>query len=390
MKKTFAVLLACIMLLASIPFTVSAAEVIKITTDTNYTENIAINAGETIEIEANVTISAELENNGTIIIYNGGSLTVISGGKLENYGNIEVRTGGKLDVINGGIFNNYVTIPGSFSRTYDWKDTWNRQPLTVQFDVAYYMYRQGDTDDAYADIKNYTNFLVADETVAVPYGEELFIMVVPRIGPKQEGEWVGAERLKLKVGSSTIGVTTVLDTESENAVRLPEYGAVFTVVPSNSFKVEVASTEYKDIVKIFDIALPQTEGYYVITDKNEVNNVKVEFGKTLSFRVVLEPDYDKSEPSVYVNTIYMEPADFGYYRVAGPMESEGFATAGGVQDHLVITVMGVASNESQEQMSSLVLMLQEIFSIIQEIFSYFTSLFTGFGTLGGGTTDSIV
>ena len=384
MKKTIAVLLACLMLLASIPFTVSAAE---ISSDTNYTEATSIAAGATLDIWADVTVSNKFENYGTIVIHNGGSLTVIKGGLLENHGDIVVKTGGNLDVTGGGELNNYVTIPASFSRTYGWKETWCRQELTVQFDTYYYMYQQGDTDDAYANIENYTRPLTEDTTVAVPYGDELFVMVVPRIGPKQDGEWVAAERLQLNVGSSTIGVTTIVDTESENQVRLPEYGAVFTVIPTNAFEIEVKSTDYDDIVKIFDIALPKTEAYYVITDKNDVDNVKVEFGDTLSFRVVLEPEYDKSEVFVYVNSIYMEPQEFGYYRVAGPMQSDGFATAGGVQDHLTITVMGVASNESKEQMSSLVLMLQEIFSIIKEFFSYFTSLFSGLGSLGG---DSLI
>ena len=166
---------------------------------------------------------------------------------------------------------------------------------------------------------------------------------------------------------------------------MPEYGAVFTVVPTNAFKIEVTSTEYDDIVKIFDITLPKTEAYYVITDKNEVERVDVEFGKTLSFRVVLEEEYDKSDYYVYVNSLYQEPADFGYYRIAGPLTSDGFATAGGVQDDLTITVMGVTSNESQEQLSGIVAMLQEIFSIIKEIFSYFTSIFDGLGSIGGET-----
>lgn len=384
MKKTIAVLLACLMLLASIPFTVSAAE---INVDTNYDQPTTNATGATLDIWANVTVSSTFTNNGTIVIHNGGSLTVINGGLLENHGDIVVKTGGNLDVISGGNLNNYVTIPASFSRTYGWKETWCRQELTVQFDTYYYMYKMGDTDDAYANIENYVRPLTQDTTVAVPYGDELFVMVVPRIGPKGDGEWVAAERLQLNVGTSTIGVTTILDTESENQVRLPEYGAVFTVIPTNAFTIEVKSTAYDDIVKIFDIALPKTEAYYVITDKNDVDNVKVEFGDTLSFRVVLEPEYDKSDIFVYVNSIYMEPQEFGYYRVAGPMMSDGFATAGGVQDHLTITVMGVASNESQEQMSSLVLMLQEIFSIIKEFFSYFTSLFTGFGSLGG---DSLI
>lgn len=385
MKKTIAVLLACLTLLACIPFSVSAAE---ITVDTNYDTATTIAAGSTLDIWANVTVSAKFENYGTIVVHNGGALTVINGGLLENHGDIVVKTGGNLDVIGGGNLNNYVTVPKSFSRTYGWKETWCRQELTVQFDTYYYMYQQGDTDDAYANIENYTRPLVSDTTVAVPYGDELFVMVVPRIGPKQDGEWVDASRLQLNVGSSTIGVTTIVDTESENQIRLPEYGAVFTVVPTNAFEIEVKSTDYDDIVKIFDIALPRTEAYYVITDKNDVDNVKVEFGDTLSFRVVLEPDYDKSEVFVYVNTVPMEAGDFGYYRVTGPRKGEGFDPVGGVQDDLTITVMGVASNERKEQMSSLVLMLQEIFDIIKEFFSYFTSLFTGIGGAFGG--DSLI
>lgn len=385
MKKTIAVLLACLMLLASIPFTVSAAEIL---VDTNYTEETSNAAGATLDIRSNVTVSAKFENYGTIIIHNGGSLTVINGGQFENHGDIVVKTGGNLEVVGEGVLNNYVTVPGSFYVDYKWEETWNRQNLKVYFDTYYYMYQQGDTDDAYANIEKYTNRLTQDTTVAVPYGRELFVMVVPRLGTDLAGEWVDAARLQLNVGSSTIGVTTIIDTESPNQVRLPEYGAVFTVIPTNAFEIEVKSTKYDDIVKIFDIALPKTEAYYVITDKNDVDNVKVEFGDTLSFRVVLEPDYDKSEVFVYVNSMYMEPEEFGYYRITGPMRSDRFDPVGGVQDDLTITVMGVASNDSKEQMSSLVLMLQEIFSIIKEFFSYFTSLFTGLGGALGG--DSLI
>lgn len=379
MKKTIAILLACIMLIASVPFTVSAADQI--------TEAKTINAGETLEIRTNVTVSANLVNNGEIIIYNGGSLTVINGGNLDNHGNIEVKSGGKLTAVDSGVITHYVTVPKSFSINYLWQETWSRQDITVDFDVYYYQYKMGDTDDAYAKIDNYKNKIIEDTPVPVTHGQKLFVMIVPRLGPTGDGNWVAAERLKLNAGSASLDPTTILDTgerAGDEHRTTMEYGAVFTVTPSNSCKISLASTAYKDIVKIYDIALPRTEGYYVITDNNDVDNVKVEFGKTLSFRVVLEPDYDKSDLYVYVNSIYMEPADFGYYRVSGPMTAEGFAeNAGGVQDHLVITVMGVTSNESQEQMSSLLLMLQEIFSIIQEIFSYFMSLFEGLGSLGG-------
>lgn len=435
MKKTIAILVACIMLIASVPFTVYADETIS-AAGAAWNDARTINQGETLTVNGTLTVSNVLTNNGSIVINEGGSI-IFSGaaGRLNNNGTVTVKNKGNITfsgtgsdqnsaslynaatgmisfgttatglisdnsvgynfgdiansskmTINGDLWHN-VTIPGNYSVSYDYRETWNRQPTTVNFDVYYYMYQQGDTDDAYSNVENFKKFPCLTETdVLVPDGEKLFIMIVPKIGPDGTGEWVGSERMKISAGSAELGVTTILDTDSPNAVRTPEYGAVFTVTPSNAFEVEVITTNYKDLVKIYDIALPRTEGYYVITDNNDVDNVKVEFGKTLSFRVVLEPDYDKSEPSVYVNTVYMEAADFGYYRVAGPMTAEGFATAGGVQDHLTITVMGVVSNESQEQMSSLVLMLQEIFSIIQEIFSYFMDLFTGFGALGGGAT----
>lgn len=433
MKKTIAILVACIMLIASVPFTAYADTTISTAGDA-WNAPRTISSGETLTVNGTLTVSNILTNNGSIVINEGGSI-VFSGaaGRLYNAGTVTVKNKGNITfsgtgsdqsnaslfnaasgmisfgtsatglisdnsvgynfgdiansnrmTINGDLWHN-VTIPGNYSISYDYRETWNRMPTTVNFEVYYFMYRMGDTDDAYSVVENYIP-CTGETNVLVPDGEKLFVMIVPKIASDGTGEWIGSERMKISAGTAKLDVTTILDTESPNATRNPEYGAVFTVTPSNAFEIEVETTSYKDIVKIYDIALPRTEGYYVITDNNDVDNVKVEFGKTLSFRVVLEPEYDKSDLAVYVNTVYMEPADFGYYRVSGPMTDEGFATAGGVQDDITITVMGVASNESQEQLSSLVLMVQEIFSIIEEIFSYFLSLFDGLGSIGGGAT----
>ena len=77
----------------------------------------------------------------------------------------------------------------------------------------------------------------------------------------------------------------------------------------------------------------------------------------------------------------MEPDEFGYYEITGPILSEGMATAGGVLEDIMIQVMGVSANERQEMVNGLVGFIQEIFSIFKEIFSYFTSIFEGFGDL---------
>lgn len=427
MKKTFAMLLACIMLIASIPFTAAAVEV----------EDKTVGVGETWEIKEDTFITGNLVNNGKIVIAAGYSLTFTGAGNLVNNGTVEVKnnadlqfrgTVGKTLINNVGasiIFNanatgllrkgseaenhgnitnianmtvegtlmHTVKIPGSFYETYDYRLTWNRKTITVFFEVSYFMYREGDVDEAYTDIENYTRCATsADpsnpvfETVEVYHGDKLFIMVTAKHDPDEtkSGNWVDSARMNLYADTTKIDVTTVLPTGSELASNEnPEYAGVYSFVPTNAVTVEFGASSYKDIVKIFDITLPRTEAYYVITDNNDVDRVDVEFGKTLSFRVVLEPDYDKSDVYVYVNSLYQEPADYGYYRIAGPFTSDGFADAGGVQNDLTITVMGVTSNESKEQLSGFVAMFQEIIAIIQEIFSYFTSLFSGLGSLGG-------
>ena len=422
MKKTFAMLLACIMLIASIPFTASAVEVVDKT----------VTAGETWEIGEDTFITGDLVNYGKIIVKAGYSLTFTGAGNLINYGTVDVRnnadlqfrgTVGKTFINNAGasiIFNanatgllrkgseadnhgnitnianmtvegtlmHTVKIPGSFYETYDYRLTWNRKTITVFFEVRYFMYREGDTDDAYTDIENYILCSEATTTVPVYHGDKLFIMVTAKHNPDEtkSGNWVDSARMNLYADTTKIDVTTVLPTGSELASNEnPEYAGVYSFTPTNAVSVEFGARSYKDIVKIFDITLPRTEAYYVITDNNDVDRVDVEFGKTLSFRVVLEPDYDKSEIYVYVNSLYQEPAEYGYYRIAGPFTSDGFADAGGVQNDLTITVMGVTSNESKEQLSGFVAMFQEIIAIIQEIFEYFTSLFSGFGSLGGET-----
>jgi hypothetical protein len=174
----------------------------------------------------------------------------------------------------------------------------------------------------------------------------------------------------------TAGGQNVPVTEHE---EIPNDRGVFCISPANALELGVYSTAYKDLVKIFEIILPNTEGYYVISKDGDVDTATVEYGKVFSFRVVLAPEYDKSDSYVYVNAFYMEPDEYGYYDVTGRIVDEGMASEGGVQEDIEIQVMGVSSNERQAQMSSLVGFIQQIFSVIEEIFSYFLGLFDGLG-----------
>lgn len=421
MKKIIAILLTCVMLMACVPFSASAAETVWSGVETI---NVAFSvpAGETFKVTGTYTITAtvRVEEGGSLVIAEGGAIILVgTGGRLINSGDVTVEKDGTLNFsgtgegpegatfINNtmgiltlennslcnlskgssaynygtirnidrmdvkGSLSHQVSIPGSFSVDYSYIETWNRKSFNTSYFVHYYLPAEGDSDLDYTEDSSYT-LCSADTTVLVPHGQKLYIMIAPEEG--DEGDWADVGRMQLTAGGQNVAAS-----EEEN---IPNDRGVFCITPANALDLGVYSTSYKDVVKLFEITLPRTDAYYVISKDGDVDEITVEYGKTFSFRVVLSPDYDKSDYYCYVNTLYMEPDEFGYYDVTGPIVDEGMATAGGVQEDVTIQVMGVAANERQEMVSSLVGFIQEIFSVIKEIFSYFTSIFEGLGNLG--------
>ncbi len=414
MKKFIAILLSCIMLFACVSVSVSAAD---------WTETAVISVAQTVSdtvyIKGTYTVTAALTvpENASIVIERGGSLIITSStGRLINNGSITVKNGGVLNIsgtgadlanaafvnnatgvltiengaacdlsktanaYNYGTINNIdrmdikgnlshqVTLPGGFTVDYPYTVTWNRQNINVEFGVGYYLYDVGDSDLDYTETSSYTA-ITTESNILVPHGQKLFILISPEDG---DGDWVDVGRMKLTVGGQSLSAQEKVDNDR----------GVFCIVPSNALKVGVYSTEYKDLVKVFEITLPSTEGYYVISKDGDVDVANVEFGKTFSFRVVLSPDYDKSDYYAYVNAFYLDHDEYGYYDVTGPITDDGMSTEGGVQGDIEIQIMGIQANERLEMVNSLVGFIQQIFEVIKEIFSYFTGIFDGLGNLG--------
>lgn len=401
------------MLLACIPFTASAAE----TTWENrqITAATVIGSGETVRVKGVVTSTAQitvnegaaliidnaaalvitgdaarLENNGTVTVSNGATLTLTGEGEGELYstlynganGIINIAANGSCTLGKGcyaynyglissvdrmtlnGILYNMVTIPEDFPVEYRYTETWNRTNMTVDFKVEYYMYSENSGD---LDYLNDTLYKSDRRDVPVENGNKIFILITPEEG---DGDWVDTGRMKLTVNGQLTSATDRIDNDR----------GVFCITPTSAVTATIYSTAYKDIEKIFEIELPRTEGYYTITKDGDVDVATVEYGKTLSFRLVLSEDYDKSDYDVYVNTIYMEPDEYGYYDVTGPIDAyDGLngtmASEGGVQQDLKITVFGIAPNDRVDMMTSIVSFVKEIFDVIREIFSYFLDLF---------------
>ena len=93
MKKTIAILLSCIMLLACVPFTASAADVTWNAVDTK-TIPETINAGTTVMVTGTYTVATTLTvmEGAQLVIQDGGSL-VFAGdtGRIINSGKITVK-----------------------------------------------------------------------------------------------------------------------------------------------------------------------------------------------------------------------------------------------------------------------------------------------------------
>lgn len=430
MKKAIAILLAALMLLSCVSVVSFAADITSENqaewgdaTDTLNKEYV-IKAGATWSIKNTVTLSGKIivEEGATLVIEQGASITVSGTGRIENYGTVIVKNQGLIFLaasgasdndasflnektgvitlntgsvffistkayafnkgkinniermkIEGGYLYHYITFPQNFDVEYKNTEMWNRQNTVVSFKVEY-------VSDS--DLSAETDYLIASNYKSVPvsggwfeHGVKLYVLITPEDG---DGDWVDTGRMMLNVNGNIFGAKDKIDNDR----------GVFTVIPVGAMDMSVASTAYKDIVKLFKIILPRSEGYYVKTKDGDVDEVIIEFGKTLSFTVILDKEYDLSTPSAYAGMDYLEPDEYGYFDVKGYKDGE-LQSAGGIQDNFSITIMNVSSNEKREQTNSIVNFIKQIFETIQSIFGYFGDLFSDiFGGIIPSTPDN--
>lgn len=421
MKKIIAILLACLMLLTCMPVASFAANS-EIATNSMLTSDMTVSKGDTLSVKSDWMISAILtiDEGATLVVEDGGYITISSTGQLINNGTIIIKAKGAIlskgtgtgengaSFINGakgvvtpnaksyfciedgtyaynkgtidnienmtirGMLYHFVQYPKSFQVTYRKTEMYTRVDTTVDFTVEHVSDSELDSDTAYLTASNYKS--VPASGGWCEHGVKEYILITPEDG---DGDWVDTGRMKLGVNG------TVFETEE----RIDNDRGVFTITPVGSMKIEVLTTGYKEIVKLFTIVLPQTEGYYVKSKDGDVGEVTVEYGKTFSFSVVLNEDYDQSDFYAYVNGVSLEPDEYGYFDITGEIKDYEMATAGGVRNDISITIMGVRSNESAENMEGIVGFIKQIFDTIQSIFGYFTDMFSSiFGGLGGGDT----
>ncbi|MCD7827137.1 MAG: hypothetical protein LUG85_01175 [Clostridiales bacterium] len=399
-KKTLSIILACLLLASCLPLSAMAATIyeydviqsknatIASGNDVIITANYTIDEGVTVTVNGTLTVSGSghIENNGTLIVNGGLVLTATESSMdtaaLYNKGTVTFTSssssalGQASYIYNAGTINgmDYLTILGtlyhqvtlfpSWTETYDKSSTYDRKEHTVTFTVKYVLDSLLDSDTAYLSAESYNNTVSSEKTTWVEHGEKLYILITPN----EEEDWIDTGRMQLTVNGSLI----------DASARVDNTRGVFCIIPTNSINnLAVYSYAYKSIVKLFEITLPRTDGYYVTTMDGDIDTCTVEYGTTFSFRVVLSEDYDQSEITVYADAAQLTPDAYGYYDITGPIVDDAVTTEGGVQDSFTIRVLGVASNSARETVNSVLTFIQEIFAIIQSIFEYFSDLFSG-------------
>lgn len=359
MKKTLAIILCAVMLLASIPVMSFAAE-----TTVKANETLTIKSGETYTVKSGDTLY--VANKGAIVVEKGGKLVV--NGDILTYTGSDVYIEGTLigaDNISGSgdvvvevrfdQLDKYVTTDGAVTVSYAFADT-------VSGDV-----NKEITYDSLAADKPFS--------VYVPLNSYLFIKA--EVG-KDEEDQLGHNKYDDSLYNVYMNGSVVTFGDGNHYVQLTT-GADITY---DKWK------GYNAYLSTFPVYLPSGDGYTVFTKTGEKDTVKVKYGTPMSFYVEIAEEYDMSQYEVYIYNGYgwtgldtstllgkldpAEPDEYGYYHIPA------------VVGDTTVYVVGVMENETITMLGDIMTMLKNIFEMFSSLLAEFFAML-GFGTAGEAT-----
>lgn len=450
---------------------IQAGQVVVLTDDVSITKSFTVKGGGTLVVQpgCNLTIGAltDLENaynSGTsgnptglvtIMVEEDATFIVSKGANVENYGRI-IGDGFDTHQIATDQFYNHLYLPDGYnSKANDadqtnpgysradgvnWldavKDSTTGNPIkalevvykyraicgfdatattlddgtVVNADKAYTVWKcyeqSGYASDGQRDVKvrlGDTCYVCCNATDMTLDSQSNYALGFPYTvsATDRKARYIDTSKLKVSANGVWTSAKEHIDTTRGVFAFQPSSEAVVLTVPKQYYR-------YENVARTFKIDLPQNNGYYVKTQSGAEKEVEVKFGETLSFEVVLNPDYDKSKDNVvvYWGTLKLTPDEYGFYDVTGPikkktesgdqaatdseLQSGYYSTefyymepTGGIQQSANISVMGVISNEKQNSLSNAFSTIRQVFQIIkeifQEIFGMFKNIFGGIG-----------
>ena len=133
----------------------------------------------------------------------------------------------------------------------------------------------------------------------------------------------------------------------------------------------------------YRIDLPNKEGYTVYGREGEVGatdqTVYLKYGKPFSFRVEIDPAYDKSPYKVYIVSGYgwtnMDTDTILKDLQPAQPDSDGYYTIPSVESDYTVFVIGVIENATVEKVGGIFEQVKSIFEMIRKFFAQFLAMF---------------
>ena len=365
MKKTLAVLLTVCMMFAFVPFIAFAA-----------TDPIALDPASPIY---------SLESNKEYVIPSGVTYVVPAGTRLyvgEN-SKLTVAEGGSLMIDKDGGVTVYPTgelyVDGAISNA-DKIDNKGTAMAKITFPSLYDCNLQGDitvsyafsySGSAYDDITggtiSYTHVSDDGESIYAPLNQYLYI-IAHIIEPVADRDKFDDALMKVRLNNVEIPYT-----QGNHHTLLGTSGTISYSTWTND----------DDFLNTYRIDLPNKEGYQVVGREGELGatdqTVYLKYGKPFSFRVDIDPAYDKSPYQVYIVSGYGW-TNMGTSTILQDLEpaqpdSNGYYNIPSVESDYTVFVMGVIENATVEKVGGIFEQVKSIFEMIRKFFAQFLALF---------------
>ena len=386
MKKTISILLAAVMLLCCVPFTVFAAGEPETFATCVLAEDFRMQSGKTYIIPENVTVTVPIgltldvpagakllvEQGGTLKVLE--SLIVLNGGLLQCDGFIEGT--GSIETRGSGAAKVQFRFPSLAAASNDLSNKLTVNCFYVEDGVEKTVNASQETS-FYVPLKSMVRMCVH---IVEDFERDASLSPRDKFDDSLLDVRFNNVPLSYKEGYY---YKTDLPAKIE---KQPDTGYFYTTATTGGDISYGRWTNDSDFLTTKRIVLPSGEGYECVSrypvSKTEDGAIVVKYGDPFSFKVELDEAYDMSSIQVYIFNGYgwlnlvdennesptrldAKPDDYGYYNISE------------VNTDLTVTVTGVMKNSTINLIGNLLDTFRNIFNMLKEFFEGIQELFNG-------------
>ena len=357
MKKTISVLLAVLMIVMCVPLTAGAATTKNLTA---FQATLSSTEASQWIIPAGVTVT--VPNGSSLSIQDGVTLTVAEGGTLNLLGSCNVLEGGTL-LVDGNIINAAAKLHANADASWGVAKARVRFPALSDYGLRGKIRVSVASGNAYDDLNpdfiyNNIDIDTAGQDLYFPLNKMLFIKAEV-IEHGDENKYDDQYQLVYLSG-----------------VEVPYGQGMHSIMLGNAGDISFSEWDEEACLRQFKIEIPAKDGYAVYGRYGEQSlgsAVYLKYGKPFSFRVDVDPDYDKSPYAVYIvegyginespsnliKNLQLEPA---------APDADGYYTIPSVKSDYTIYVLGVIDNATVDKVSGIFEMVKNVFDMIVRFF----------------------